>query len=86
MALSSVRRASDSGDVAETAGADYLARVEEIAPALAAAAPEIDQRRELPEGVVTALIERGLFRLLLPRSLGGAELLPAQYIDRKSVV
>jgi alkylation response protein AidB-like acyl-CoA dehydrogenase len=80
MALSSVRRASDSGDVAETAGADYLARVEEIAPALAAAAPEIDQRRELPEGVVDGLIERGLFRLLLPRSLGGAELLPAQYI------
>src|SRR5437764_6283112 len=80
MALSSVRRASDNRETAETAGADYLARVEEIAPALAAAAPEIDQRRELPESIVEALIERGLFRLLLPHSLGGAELLPAQYI------
>src|SRR5437764_10097532 len=80
MALSSVRRASDNRETAETAGADYLARVEEIAPALAAAAPEIDQRRELPEAIVEALIERGLIRLLLPHSLDGAELLPAQYI------
>lgn len=59
---------------------DYLARVREMAPALAAAAEDIDRRRELPEPIVEALIERGLFRLLLPHSLGGAELLPAQYI------
>jgi alkylation response protein AidB-like acyl-CoA dehydrogenase len=60
--------------------ADHLARVAEIAPALAAAAEEIDRRRELPEPVVAALVERGLFRMLLPCSLGGAELLPAQYV------
>jgi len=59
---------------------EYLARIREIAPDLAAAGDEIDQRRELPERIVDALIERGLFRLLLPRSLGGAELLPAQYV------
>ncbi len=60
--------------------ADYLARVREFAPSLAAAGDEIDRRRELPEAIVDALIERGLFRLLLPHSLGGAELLPAQYV------
>ncbi|MGE5271850.1 MAG: acyl-CoA dehydrogenase family protein [Thiohalocapsa sp.] len=60
--------------------ADYLARVRDMAPMLAAAAAEIDQRRELPEPVVAALVERGLFRLLLPHSLGGAELLPAEYV------
>jgi alkylation response protein AidB-like acyl-CoA dehydrogenase len=59
---------------------DYLARVREFAPDLAAAGEEIDRRRELPEPIVDALIERGLFRLLLPASLGGAELLPAQYV------
>jgi alkylation response protein AidB-like acyl-CoA dehydrogenase len=80
MALSSVRQASGDQDTADASATDYLARVEEIAPALAAAAPEIDQQRELPETIVAALIERGLFRLLLPRSLDGAELLPAQYI------
>jgi len=80
MAVTSVRRASGSEETAATSGADYLARVAEVAPALAAAAAEIDRRRELPEAIVDALIERGLFRLLLPRSLAGAELLPAQYI------
>ena len=59
---------------------DYLARVRELAPALAAAGNEIDRRRELPPAIVDALVERGLFRLLLPRSLGGAELLPAHYV------
>ena len=62
-----------------TAG-DYLARVRDMVPALAAAAAEIDRRRELPERIVEALVERGLFRLLLPATLGGAELLPAQYV------
>ena len=80
MAVTSVRRASGSEETAAASDADYLARVAEIAPALAAAAAEIDRRRELPEAIVDALIERGLFRLLLPRSLVGAELLPAQYI------
>src|ERR1700692_3375377 len=59
---------------------DYLVRVRELAPSLAAAGDEIDRRRELPEGIVEGLIERGLFRLLLPASLGGAELLPTQYV------
>src|ERR1700722_12228707 len=59
---------------------DYLARVREIAPALAAAGPEIDARRELPPAIVDAFVEAGLFRMLLPKSLDGAELLPADYM------
>ena len=61
-------------------GIDYLDRARELAPTLAAAADEIERRRELPEPVVAALAERGLYRLLLPRSLGGAELLPADFV------
>src|SRR5712671_5285181 len=80
MALTSVRRASGSRATADSAPTDYLSRVQEIAPTLAAAAEEIDRRRELPEAIVEALIGRGLFRLLLPHSLDGAELLPAQYV------
>ena len=53
-------------------GIDYLRRAREFAPALVAAADEIECRRELPEPIVAALVERGFFRLLLPRSLGGA--------------
>jgi len=65
---------------ANNTAADYLAAVRALAPAIAAAAGEIDERRELPEGVVAALVERGLFRMLLPKTLGGSELLPADYV------
>jgi alkylation response protein AidB-like acyl-CoA dehydrogenase len=61
-------------------GVDYVRRAGEFAPEIAAAAAEIERRRELPEPVVNALAERGFFRLLLPRSLGGAELLPASFV------
>ncbi|HEX6441826.1 MAG TPA: acyl-CoA dehydrogenase family protein, partial [Stellaceae bacterium] len=80
MAVSTVERSSTTSARQNTGAADYLARVREIAPELAAAAAEIDRRRELPDHIVEALIERGLFRMLLPRSLDGAELLPAQYV------
>src|SRR5947207_2381208 len=61
-------------------GAVYLERARAVVPELAAAAPEIERQRELPEPVVAALVERGFFRMLLPRSVGGAELLPAPYV------
>jgi alkylation response protein AidB-like acyl-CoA dehydrogenase len=61
-------------------GIDYVKRAREFAPELAAAATEIECRRELPEHVVAALAERGFFRLLLPRSLDGAELLPTNFV------
>src|SRR5262249_39778065 len=65
----------------ESPGVDYLERAREIAPRLAAAAAEIEERPRLPERVVEALIERGFFRMLLPRSLGGAELDPLSYVQ-----
>ena len=66
---------------ADDPGADYLRRARDFAPELAAAAPEIERGRELPEPIAAALIERGFFRMLLPRSLGGAELLPVPYVQ-----
>ena len=65
---------------ADMLGIDYVRRARELAPALTAAAAEIERRRALPEPVVAALVDRGFFRLLLPRSLGGAELLPADFV------
>lgn len=64
----------------ERFGADYLNRARELGPMIEAAGDEIERRRELPEPIIAAMAERGLFRLLLPRSLGGAELPPAAYV------
>jgi indole-3-acetate monooxygenase len=72
--------AGDRGQAIGLTTADYLDRVAELAPALKAAAAEIDERRELPAGIVDQLVAGGFFRMLLPRSLGGAELLPAEYV------
>ena len=69
---------STSLDASDT---DYPRRARELGPELDAAAEEIERRRELPEAIVEALVERGLFRLLLPRTLGGAELRPATYVS-----
>ncbi len=60
---------------------DYVARARALGPLLAAAADEIEQNRELPAAIVSALIDNGLFRLLQPRTLGGAELDPVTYVQ-----
>jgi alkylation response protein AidB-like acyl-CoA dehydrogenase len=73
--------ASLNSDNEETSGQDYVGRARELGRELAAAAEEIERRRELPEPIVAALIEHGLFRLLLPRALGGAELRPGVYVE-----
>ena len=62
------------------AAVDYVARVKALAPRLAAHAQEIDERRELPKEIIDRMVDEGFFRLLLPKSLGGAELLPARYV------
>src|SRR5271157_4018416 len=60
---------------------DYLRRARELGPGLAVMGEEIERRRELPEPIVEALVERHLFRLLLPHALGGGELPPARYVE-----
>jgi alkylation response protein AidB-like acyl-CoA dehydrogenase len=59
---------------------DPLARVAALAPAIEAAADEIERARRLPSALVEVLHEAGMFRLLLPRSLGGAEVDPAAFV------
>jgi len=60
---------------------DPIARARRLAPLLAAAAARIDAARELPPDVLDAMHAEGMFRLLVPRSVGGAELDPATYVQ-----
>ena len=60
-------------------GAELIARAKALAPRIAAAAPQIEQAMELPADVVAALHEARLFRILLPRTLGGYQIEPAVF-------
>jgi alkylation response protein AidB-like acyl-CoA dehydrogenase len=58
-----------------------LDRARALAPRIAAAADAIECGRRLPDTLVGALHDAGLFRLLLPQSLGGAELDPPTFVQ-----
>lgn len=50
-----------------------IERAKALAPLISGEADEIERTRRLTQPVVSALIENGLYRSLLPQSLGGAE-------------
>jgi alkylation response protein AidB-like acyl-CoA dehydrogenase len=60
---------------------NYIERARELQPMLRAAGDEIERRREVTPDIVGAMKERGIFRMLLPRSLDGAELDPLTYTE-----
>jgi alkylation response protein AidB-like acyl-CoA dehydrogenase len=62
-------------------GDGYLLSVRELGPAIASAADEIERIRDIPEALFDRLIEHDLFRLLLPRDYGGAEIDPIRYMS-----
>ncbi len=81
MASSSPGSRSSDGTTPHPGTVDYIARARAMAPVIAAEAEEIERRRELPPSLREALIENGFYRLLLPRSLGGAELPPLTFVQ-----
>ncbi|MEJ0069722.1 MAG: acyl-CoA dehydrogenase family protein [Pseudomonadota bacterium] len=60
---------------------EFLERVAALAPQIAAAALDIDDTRKVPDAVQAALQEAGLFRLLLPRGLGGSQVDPVTFVQ-----
>src|SRR4051812_27403259 len=68
--------------------ADVVAAATALDPQVRAAADDIEQQRRLPAAVVAALADAGVFRMCVPRSLGGLEVDPAAFvaaIERLSV-
>ncbi|MCX7362697.1 MAG: acyl-CoA dehydrogenase family protein [Alphaproteobacteria bacterium] len=59
---------------------DPLARARAIGPAIAAVADEIERSQSVPEPELSLLHESRLYRMLLPRSVGGDELAPWTYL------
>jgi alkylation response protein AidB-like acyl-CoA dehydrogenase len=58
----------------DVSGEELLAAAHALAPRIEAAAERIEQDRHWPPDLVDALVDAGMFRLLLARSLGGYEL------------
>ncbi len=57
-----------------------------LGPAIEAGAPEIDRRRRLTPGLLDALHEHKLFRMLLPRPYGGLETPPPLFFKTISEI
>ncbi|MGH8694880.1 MAG: acyl-CoA dehydrogenase family protein [Burkholderiales bacterium] len=58
---------------------EWVERAKALKPLLEAAAPRIEASKTLPPDVMDALHEARMFRTVLPRSVGGAELDPATH-------
>src|SRR5262245_5305098 len=55
--------------------------VHALAPRIRAAADDIEASRRVPEALVQALADLGVFRLCVPRGLGGLEAHPSELAD-----
>ncbi len=65
----------------DDATARYLDALRDLAPQIAVHRSAFDRDRRLPDAVFHALADAGLFRLWLPRALGGPELSPLDFMD-----
>jgi len=64
----------------EDNAAPFLEAIRRIAPLVAEHRATFDRERQVPDQVNDALADAGLFRLWLPRSLGGPELTPLAFM------
>jgi indole-3-acetate monooxygenase len=62
-------------------GFGLIERARALQPLIMREADEIERTRRLTEPVVSALIENGLYRVLLPQSLGGTEAPPEIFMQ-----
>jgi indole-3-acetate monooxygenase len=67
--------------VAGSIASGLVERAKALAPLIAAEADEIEQTRRLTPKLVSALIENGLYRSLLPKNIGGFESPPMVFME-----
>src|SRR5437870_13732102 len=74
------------GPMNKPAGFDLVERARALAPLIASEADEIERTRRLTAAVVSALIQNGLYRALLPKSFGGSEAPPEIFMQMQEEI
>jgi indole-3-acetate monooxygenase len=62
-------------------GVEYLERARAVVAPVAAFAEQTEQECQVAAPLMDALLDAGLFRLLLPRALNGAEIDPVTFVE-----
>ena len=62
-----------TGADGEAPSIDWVARARALAPAIEAAAERTERDRQIPDDLMAALHDAELYRMILPRSMGGGE-------------
>ena len=65
---------------------DWVARAKDLVPQIEAAADDIEKDRRLTDEVMAALHESQMFKMLMPRSIGGGEAEPMQFTQVLEVI
>ena len=65
----------------KTDSAKYLGEAQELAAKVARRADEIDAERQIPADLFRDMADAGFFKLLVPESLGGAEMQPLVFFE-----
>src|SRR5690242_8864257 len=74
-------RVSPMASMGTSCAADLLGRLQRLASLVRERRDTFDQLRRLPDDLFAALADAGLFRLWLPRAIGGPELSPFEFMS-----
>ncbi|MBG94971.1 MAG: hypothetical protein CL793_06920, partial [Chloroflexi bacterium] len=65
---------------------DYIELAQQLAPVIKENAERINSERQIPSDIAEDLADRGFFRLLLPKSLGGAEIEHSKFLNILEII
>ena len=65
---------------------DWVARAEALVPQIEAASNDIEKERRVTGDIMAAIHDAQLFKMLMPRSIGGGEATPMQYTKVLDVI
>lgn len=72
--------------IEQTEKIDWVARAEAVAPVIVAAIPRTEAERKVPADVMAAMHDAGLFRMAIPRSVGGGEAPILEFLQAIEVI